>query len=218
MNIEHPTSNIQHPVSRPTRARNGCSLLAVGCWMFLVFPALTGFAQTSTNALPVLVPAYPELPPTFWQQHQTTIIVAGFALLAFVFLLLITLLRPKSPETLSPETVARQALARLQDKPEDGLVLSVVSQILRRYLGDRFDLSNGEMTTAEFCTTIKDNEKLGAELAATVSSFLQECDVRKFSPLNAATPLNAVSRAAKLVELAEARCMEIKAQPGGPRD
>ena len=32
-NIEHPTSNAQHPIMAQTRVL-GCSMLGVGCWMF----------------------------------------------------------------------------------------------------------------------------------------------------------------------------------------
>src|SRR5664279_4957347 len=35
-NIQHPTSNTQHPISAETRGF-GCSMLDVGCWMFSLF-------------------------------------------------------------------------------------------------------------------------------------------------------------------------------------
>src|ERR1017187_1555252 len=99
MNIQHPTSNIQHPAPSCAGCFIGCSVLDVGCWMFLcfTFSALSSFAQTSTNTLPPLAPAYPELPPTFWEQHESTILVAGFAVLAFAFFFLKLMLRPESP-------------------------------------------------------------------------------------------------------------------------
>ena len=50
-------------IQRPTRSRVPRH---TGCWMFLlfIFIALSLSAQTSTNDLPALVPAYGELPPT----------------------------------------------------------------------------------------------------------------------------------------------------------
>jgi len=215
-NIQHSTLNAQRPRAARILTSVRSWKLNVQCPMFLLLSAWSLHSQT--NALPALIPAYPELSPTFWQRHQSSIIAAGLALAALVVLLLITRRRREKRQVLPPEVVARQALARLQNEPEDGIVLSAVAKILRRYVSERFDLPNGEMTTAEFCSAITANEKLGAELVTTVSSFLQECDVRKFSPTNATAPLNAVSRAAKLVEMAEARCMENKAQSGGPRD
>jgi hypothetical protein len=181
MNTQHPTSNIQHPV--PPRAGRfiGCSLLDVGCWVFLLFN-LSLAAQTPTNVLPALSPAYPELPATFWEQHQSAIIVGGFAILAFAFFFLKVMLRPESPQILPPDVLARQTLAKLQSQPEDGKVLSEISQTLRRYISTAFEFPSGELTTAEFSAALSANNKIGSELAQTISSFLRECDERKFSP------------------------------------
>src|SRR6266545_250581 len=49
-NIQHPTSNIQRPTKTlrsRTRRPSGCSMLVVGCWMFLL---LLSFGANSTNA------------------------------------------------------------------------------------------------------------------------------------------------------------------------
>ena len=165
-----------------------------------------------TNALPALAPAYGELPPTFWEQHQATIIVIGFAALALVFFFFKTMLRRKSPVILPPEVVARQALAKLKNQPEDGNVLSAASQILRRYVSETFNLPDTGLTTAEFCSAIESNPLFGPELAAILSSFLRECDVRKFSPANSASPLNAVNRELELVGQIEKRRSELTAQ------
>lgn len=158
-----------------------------------------------TNALPVLAPPYGELPPPFWERHETAIIVGGFALLAVVFLFLRVWLRPETPEIVPPEMLARRTLEKLQAQPEDGKVLSEISQALRRYLVAAFNLPGGEMTTAEFCATLVANEKIGAELAQTISSFLRECDARKFSPANSPVPFGAAERALKIISQAENR-------------
>ena len=79
-------------------------------------------------------------------------------------------------------------------------MLSEVSQILRRYVGTVFGFPGGEMTTAEFCTAISRHEKIGTEFSGVIASFLRECDVRKFSLKNSATPVNAVQRALELVD------------------
>ncbi len=171
--------------------------------MFLFFSTLTGFAQTDPNALPALAPAYGELPPTFWEQHQTTVIIASFAFLAFVFWFVKTRLRPDSPKILPPETVARQALAKLQGQPEDGIILSAVSQILRHYFSAALGLPATEMTTTELCAALTAHEKIGMELAQMISSFLRVCDQDKFSSKIVAPPMNAVDRALELVALAE---------------
>ena len=99
--------------------------------------------------------------------------------------------------------VAREALAKLQRQPEDGNVLSQISQILRRYVGAAFQFPSGEATTAEFSAALAGSEKIGAELAQTISSFLHECDERKFSPANPTAPLNAATRALEIISLVE---------------
>ncbi len=169
-------------------------------------------AQPATNALPALAPAYGKIPPTFWEQHGTAMLIGGFVLAVLAVLLIWKLLQPKPPVVLPPEMLAREALAKLQGQPEDGNLLSEVSQILRHYIGTEFKLPNGELTTAEFCAVIAGNERIGAELVQTIASFLRECDVRKFSPANAATPINAVSRALELILRAEERHSEMAAQ------
>ena len=181
------------------------------------FPLLSLMAYAAdTNGLPPLIPAYGELPPTFWEQHQTQLIMMGFAFLAVDFLLVKKRLSPEARAVLPPEMVARQALAIFQSAPEDGKVLSEVSQILRRYLVAAFELPAAELTTAEFCAVVSSHEKIGAELAQTVSSYLHECDGRKFSAAPAAAPLNAAVRAQELVDLAE-KCRAMRRTSGERR-
>jgi hypothetical protein len=168
------------------------------------------FAATP-DSVTGLIPAYGELPPTFWEQYQSAIIVAGFALLAIAFLILRMVLRPKTPVVLPPEVIARRALAKLQGRPEDGKLLSEVSQILRRYVGAAFELPAAEMTTTEFCALLATREKIGPELAQSISDFLRDCDARKFSPVATTSPLNAVDHARELVSRADARLLQLAA-------
>ena len=86
--------------------------------------------------------------------------------------------------------------------------MSEASQILRRYVITAFELPAAELTTTEFCAALAASERIGGELAAAVSSFLRECDERKFSPPPAAT-LNAATRALELISLAEQRLLSV---------
>jgi hypothetical protein len=165
-----------------------------------------------TNALPTLAPAYGEIPPTFLEQHETAIIIGGFAFLAFAFLFLKVILRPESKAVLPPEVLAREALRKLLRQSEDGKHLSEVSQILRRYVVAAFDFPDAELTTTEFCAALAGSGKIGDELARSISNFLRECDERKFSTSSAATPLNAASGALEIISLAEKRRAEQHAQ------
>jgi len=190
-NIQHSTFNIQRPLARRGSLRLGCWALNVECSVFLILTlsALSVFGQTNTNSLPALAPPLPEMPPTFLEQPAavikehpgTALIITGVAVLALVLVLFKMLLRKEVP-MLAPEIAARQALAKLQSQQEDGKVLSEISQVLRRYIVAAFGLPVTEMTTAEFCAALAGSEKVGMELARTISSFLRECDERKFAP------------------------------------
>ena len=172
------------------------------------------FAVTAadTNDPSALAPAYGEIPPTFWEQHGTTIIVASLVFVVLATLLIWKLLQPKPPVVIPPEVLAREALAKLQGQSEDGKLLSEVSQILRHYVAAVFDLPSGELTTTEFLTAVARHEKIPIDLGETVCGFLRECDVRKFSPANAAAPINAVARALEFISLAEKRRAELAAK------
>jgi hypothetical protein len=161
-----------------------------------------------------LIPAYGELPPTFWELHQTPIIIGFFALLAIAFLFLRAWLRPKEPVVLPPEVVAREALAKLQGRPADGKLLSEVSQILRSYVIAAFGLPAAEMTTAEFGNAIAAQENIGSELAQSISEFLRECDQRKFSPARITPSFDGVACVRELVSRSEARRLRSAPVPG----
>lgn len=173
--------------------------------MFLVFifSALPAFAQPATNNPFALVPAYAELPPIFWEQHGTLLMISGGALIILAALVVWKMLQPKPAVVLPPEVLARAALAKLLRQKEDGKLLSDVSQILRRYVMTAFELPAAELTTAEFCAAIGANEKIGTEAAQAISSFFHECDAQKFSSSLTAAPLNAALRALEIVAQVE---------------
>lgn len=174
--------------------------------LFLTLAASSAFAQTPSK-LPPLAPPHGELPPTFWEQHGATILIAGLTFILLAGLLVWRCLQPKPEPVLPPEIRAREALEQLVGKPEDGRLLSQASQILRRYVAAVFELAppEREMTTAEFCRALSENENVGNELADILSAFARECDERKFAPVSSASPLNVANRALELVSRVEAR-------------
>lgn len=168
---------------------------------FLLLPLAVIAADT--NALPSLAPAYGQIPPSFWDQHGTAIIIGSLALLAVVSVIVWKLLQPRPPVVMPPELLARLALTRLQGQPEDGKILSEVSQILRQYMTTAFQLPAGELTTAEFYLALADSNQISIELGEAISRFLRECDERKFSPATSEAPMNATNRALELVAQSE---------------
>jgi len=163
-----------------------------------------------------------ELPTTFWEQQGTLIIVATVLALLVLALGVWLRLRPRPVAVVPPEVQARTALEALRNLPEDGAVISRVSQVLRRYVLAAFDLPAGEPTTAEFCRQIAGHDKIGPELCEALETFLRQCDEQKFALANPSAPLGAASRALELVALSETRREQLRqlmtaqtAQPAG---
>ncbi len=163
---------------------------------------LVTWAQ-STNDIPPLRPPHAEIPATFWEQHTTSVGVIGFTLLALLGVALWFATRPKPPVIVPPEVQARGDLEALRQLPEDGRVLSRVSQTVRHYFGAAFALPPGELTTAEFCRAMAANDQVGSELSTTTNDFLRRCDERKFAPDAPPEPTRAAESALKLIERAE---------------
>jgi hypothetical protein len=208
-NIQFSTFNAQLQTQRETLLRGK---LKVAGWagLFLAGLAVPLAAQSPTNGLPALAPPYGEIPQTFWEQHGIALLVVMVAVLALTGVALWTLLRPPPPALAPPATRARETLAKLQRQPESGEVLSGISQALRRYFTAVFHLPPHELTTAEFSSVLANQSALEPELARSISSFLIECDQRKFSPGHPAPPLEAAGRALEIVSQIEQR----RAEPG----
>lgn len=215
MNIQLPTANAQSSSPCGVRARSGFWRFYIAKLMVLcgVFVSWRVFSQT-VDKLPRLAPPYSEMQPTFWEQNEKTIFIAGIIFILLVALVVWRILQPKPPVALPPEVLARDALNKLADQPEDGRILSQTSQILRRYIVAVFELSPVEMTTTEFCRVLETNEKVGLELAGSVAVFSHECDQRKFSLSSSSLPFNAVNRALELICRVEQRRAQLQQQTG----
>jgi hypothetical protein len=188
-------------------ARGWCArVLAV---MLMFFSSAAGLpAQTNEPAgepIPPLVPPRSEIPPTFWEQNRKWILVTGVVSLGVVSGAAWALSRPKRRAPLPPAIQATRTLEGLRQEPETGLVLSRISQVLRRYMLDAFSLTAGELTTTEFSQLIENHPGIGREVASPITEFLRLCDLRKFAPGIPQSPIGAVARALELIRMAEAR-------------
>lgn len=215
-NIQYSTFNIQRR-SIARFVQIGRWMLNVECSMFplavlLPFATLPLHGQTNaiaTNTLSSLLPPYGELPPTFWEQHATPVVAGGLGILIAIAFGLWLVFRPKPEPIIPPEVQARQALEMLRQQPEDGAVLSRVSQAVRNYFIATFQLPTGEFTTTEFRDSLSGHEQIGVDLSTAVTSFLRDCDARKFSTATALAPLQAVDQALNLVAQAEQRLAQL---------
>jgi hypothetical protein len=181
-------------------------------FVVLVPPLLAATNPISADDIPPLRPVRPEIPPSFWEQNGLGVVIAAGSCVLLVAAVVWLLVRPKPPVPVPPAVQARRELEPLRQQPEDGALLSRVSQVLRRYVAAAFGLPTGELTTAEFSRAIDGYEQIGPELSAACLDFLRQCDQRKFAPIPPLPPLGAVSRALQLIEIAEARLATL-AQP-----
>ena len=192
-----------------------CSMFPLTILFLLIALPLHGQTNTSeTNAPPQLSPPYGELPPTIWEQHGTSFAIVGIAIIVLLAFGLWRFLRPKPKIVVPPEVEAREALENLRQQPEDGVILSRISQVVRNYFIAAFQLAPGERTTMEFCSVLAANDKIGAENIKPISDFLHECDAKKFSSSPAVVPLNAAGRALQLIASAEACRLRSAPVPG----
>jgi hypothetical protein len=166
--------------------------------------------STVTEEIPALQPPREEIPPTFWEQHGMWVVLLAVGGLALAAVAIWWFSRSRPSVPLPPAEQARQALEPLRRQPEDGLVLSRVSQVLRRYVIAAFGMPPGEVTTSEFCRALEENLRVGPELTAQLGEFLRVCDQRKFAPSVPQQTTGAVDRALELIAGAEARLAELR--------
>lgn len=179
-------------------------------WLLLLLPALAR-AQNNKDA-PPLRPPLTEIPPTAWEQYGIWIWL-GMALgIAVLGALIWWLLQPKpvAPEPIEART--RRELEALRGKPLDGRALSQLSQSVRRYFAEAFEMSRDELTTTDFAAAAVQSGKLGAELARTATDFLRRLDAIKFSSASASGFNDALAEAWQLYERGEARRAELRAK------
>lgn len=159
---------------------------------------------------PVLSPAYPEIPPTFWEQYGLWVVLGSFVMLGIIATLIWLKLRPKPALAIPMEIQTRQKLEALRQQPENGETLSKISRALRRYVVTAFALSSGEVTTAELHQLLTGNQTVGPQLSGSLNDFFRRCDELKFSPAPAASSGTA-QHALELLEAGERRRAELRA-------
>ena len=125
---------------------------------------LPGRRDRPGNASQTSAPPLDEMPPTFWEEYGLAAVVGGVLALPASG-------RgrwwPPGPNRFAApraRSLARRALDPFRGQPEDGALLSRVSQVLRRYFSAAFGLPPGQMTTTEFCGALAAHPNVGAEL------------------------------------------------------
>jgi hypothetical protein len=129
----------------------------------------------------------PPVPSRMQWLPWTGLAAVGLALTAVGWLLFRRWRRARRP--LSPDQLAFQELTRLQQASITTLNMPdyhrLLSDVVRRYLTDRFALPAMRRTTAEFLATVRTTGRLSAEQQALLCDFLERCDLAKFAPVGA---------------------------------
>lgn len=121
-------------------------------------------------------------------QLYTLIALAVLLILGGVFALI--LLKKKQEESKAPPTpahiIAYEALAALEKKDyihqgQTKAYYIELSDIVRHYLENRFNIRAPEMTTEEFFIKVKENSSLSVEHKGLLRDFLTNCDLVKFA-------------------------------------
>jgi hypothetical protein len=124
------------------------------------------------------------VPPWPW---PTAAAAAAAALVLLAAAWLLSRRRDRSRKPLPPDRRALRELARIEQTaaPPAGpseAYHTLLSNVVRRYLAERFGLPAPRQTTAEFLETVRKSGRLPAEHQALLRDFLGRCDLAKFAP------------------------------------
>jgi len=115
------------------------------------------------------------------------IFVAVVVGLAVFFIKRARKVKAETPPAPKPaHRIALQALKelRMKDLPSQGKIKEYyieLSDIIRRYCENRFDIRAPEMTTDEFLSTLKESSSLSSAHKDLLGEFLNLCDIVKFA-------------------------------------
>lgn len=96
---------------------------------------------------------------------------------------------PKPVAVVPPHRKAKDRLRNAEQLLSDPYAFcSLVSDVLRGYLEDRFDLHAPERTTEEFMQEMRGSAKLRPDHKALLEDFLARCDLVKFARFEPSQP------------------------------
>jgi hypothetical protein len=120
---------------------------------------------------------------------------------------------------LPPDQWALQELSRIETTalPVDGDAERyhvLLSNVVRRYLAERFQLRAPQQTTAEFLASVRQAPELSADQQTLLRDFLERCDLAKFA--RAATTPEECRRAAEIARTFVRQTAPTSAQTSRP--
>lgn len=129
----------------------------------------------------------------FWQKNLTSLIILG-AILAITLSIFIYFkkrnLSKNQVESNEPDrTPYEQAINDLMHSKEfmhpgmDKLLSISISDIIRQYVENAFDIPVSEKTTEEFLYNLQEEKTLTSKSLASLALFLEMCDLAKFAKI-----------------------------------
>lgn len=149
----------------------------------VVTPPLPGATNTSAESLEIRDIKDPVPISAFWWWVGFWTILAIVAALAYF----LARRRKKAPAIdpqllIPPHRRARERLRGAEDLISDPYrFCSLVSDVVRVYLEERFNLHAPDRTTDEFLAELRDRSMLNEEHKALLEDFLTRCDLVKFA-------------------------------------
>ena len=130
-----------------------------------------------------------DFPPSFFFLYFLLAIVALAAVIGLFYFLKTRFKKPRPMITPPPKPPHETAYERLQELKEQNLpsqgrfkeYYTILADIIRRYIEDRFGIRAPEMTTQEFLDSLRASEELTPEHKNLLKGFLNSCDMVKFA-------------------------------------
>jgi len=130
---------------------------------------------------PEFLPAPPPA-PAWWLWLGLAVAAPAIALVAWI----VARRRRRPAKPLPPEQRALRELSLLDAATADPAAYhTALSDVVRRYLAERFGLPATRQTTDEFRETVRRSGRLSADRQALLRDFLTRCDLAKFAPVGA---------------------------------
>jgi hypothetical protein len=149
----------------------------------------TAAAEPPTPDIRDIVPPVPI--PSVWDWMKWVVLVLVAAALGYVLWKIWRRRRARIIEVpaVPPHVKARQRLETalaLLDQPREFCI--AVSDAVRWYLEERFELHAPERTTEEFLAELQRSDRLLPDQKQTLGEFLQKCDLVKFARYEPSRP------------------------------
>lgn len=153
----------------------------------LFLPAQSG-GTNSLDIRPLKAPV--EIPSTYgWLWWVAAAIVAGVVAWFLWRKLRARKSLAKPSVVLSPHRKAKDRLRTAHELMSDPYrFCSLVSDVLREYVEERFDLHAPERTTEEFMAELRVSTKLHSDHKSLLEDFLSRCDLVKFARFEPTQP------------------------------